>query len=93
MFLIDDIALRSLGVSIPSLDMFWTIEQIHKFAYKELYNPEKIKSQIKENRLLYEFGETTREEYERVNSDLMYRLRLALKASEMDLGQKTDLLG
>ncbi len=93
MFLIDDIALRSLGVSIPSLDMFWTIEQIHKFAYKELYNPEKIKSQIKENRLLYEFGETTREEYERVNSELMYKLRLALKASEMDLGQKTDLLG
>jgi hypothetical protein len=92
-FLIDDIVLRSLGISIPSIDMFWTIEQIYKFAYKETYNPEKIKSQIKENRLLYEFGETTRKEYERINSELMYKLRLALKASEMDLGQKTDLLG
>ncbi len=93
MFLIDDIVLRSLGISIPSIDMFWTIEQIYKFAYKETYNPEKIKSQIKENRLLYEFGETTRKEYDRINSELMYKLRLALKASEMDLGQKTDLLG
>ena len=93
MFLIDDIVLRSLGISIPSIDMFWTIEQIYKFAYKETYNPEKIKSQIKENRLLYEFGETSREEYEQTNSELMYKLRLALKASEMDLGQKTDLLG
>jgi hypothetical protein len=92
-FLIDDIVLRSLGISIPSIDMFWTIEQIYKFAYKETYNPEKIKSQIKENRLLYEFGETTRKEYDRINSELMYKLRLALKASEMDLGQKTDLLG
>ena len=93
MFLIDDIILRSLGISIPSIDMFWTIEQIYKFAYKETYNPEKIKSQIKENRLLYEFGEMSREEYEQINIDLMYKLRLALKAAEMDLGQKTDLLG
>jgi len=92
-FLIDDIILRSLGISIPSIDMFWTIEQIYKFAYKETYNPEKIKSQIKENRLLYEFGEMSREEYEQINIDLMYKLRLALKAAEMDLGQKTDLLG
>ena len=93
MFLLDDIALRAIGISIPSLDMFWTFEQIYKFAYKELYNPEKIKSQIKENRLLYEFGETTREEYEQTNSELMHKLRLALKASEMDLVQRTDLLG
>jgi hypothetical protein len=92
-FLIDDIALRSLGISIPAIDLFWTIEQVYKFAYKEMYNPEKIKSQIKENRLLYEFGETPREEYERTNSELMHKLQLALKASEMDLDQRTDLLG
>lgn len=93
MILIDDIALRALGISIPSLDLFWTFEQIYKFAYKEMYNPEKIKNQIKENRLLYEFGETTRDEYERTNSELMHKLRLALKASEMNLVQRMDLLG
>lgn len=93
MFLIDDIAFRALGISLPSLDLFWTIEQIYKFAYKEMYNPDKIKSQIKENRLLYEFGEVSRDDYERANSELMHKLKLAQKASEMDLGQRTDLLG
>jgi len=78
MFLIDDIILRSLGISMPpGLDMIGTIEQIQKQAYKEIYNPEKIKSQIQENRLLYEFGELTREEYERTNAELMHYLKVA----------------
>ena len=78
MFLIDDIILRSLGISMPpGLDMIGTIEQIQKQAYKEIYNPEEIKSQIKENRLLYEFGELTREEYERTNAELMHYLKVA----------------
>lgn len=93
MFLIDDLALRALGITLPSLDLFWTIEQIYKFAYKEMYNPDKIKSQIKENRLLYEFGEVSRDDYERTNSELMHKLKLAELALEMDLGQRTDLLG
>jgi hypothetical protein len=78
MFLIDDLMLRSLGISMPpGLDMIGTIEQIQKQAYKEMYNPEKIKSQIKENRLLYEFGELEREEYERTNAELMHYLKVA----------------
>lgn len=93
MFLIDDIALRSLGISIPSLDLLWTFEQIYNQAYKEMYNPEKIKSQIKENRLLYEFGEIPTEEYEKNNAELMHKLQLALKASEMNLVRRMDLLG
>jgi hypothetical protein len=93
MFFIDDILLRSLGVSLPGLDMIWTLEQIQKFAYKSLYNPNKIKNQIKETRLLYEFGELTRQEYEIQNKELMRRLDLAQKADEMDLGSRTDILG
>jgi len=78
MFFIDDIILRSLGISMPpGLDMIGTIEQIQKQAYKEIYNPEKIKSQIKEVRLLYEFGELEREEYERTNAELMHNLKVA----------------
>ena len=78
MFLIDDLMLRSLGISMPpGLDMIGTIEQIQRQAYKEIYNPEKIKSQIKENRLLYEFGELEREEYERTNAELMHYLKVA----------------
>jgi hypothetical protein len=78
MFLIDDLMLRSLGISMPpGLDMIGTIEQIQKQAYKEMYDPEKIKSLIKENRLLYEFGELEREDYERTNAELMHNLKVA----------------
>ncbi len=93
MFLVDDLILRALGVSLPGLDLIWTVEQIQKFAHREMYNPEKIKNQIKEKRLLYEFGEMTREEYERTNSLLIHKLKIAEMAEEMDLGMRTDILG
>lgn len=93
MFFLDDLLLRSLGVSLPGLDLIWTLEQVHKFAYREMYNSEKIKNQIKEARLLYEFGEMTRGEYEQTNSDLMRKLKLAEKAEAMNLGMRTDILG
>lgn len=93
MFFFDDLLLRSLGVSLPGLDLIWMLEQVQKFAYREMYNPEKIKNQIKETRLLYEFGEMTREEYVQANSELMHKLRLAEKAVEMNLSMKTDILG
>ncbi len=93
MFFIDDLLLRAIGVSLPGLDLIWTLEQIQKFAYKGYYNPEKIKNKIKETRLLYEFGELGREEYERKNSELMHKLDLAEKFEEMDLGTRMDILG
>jgi hypothetical protein len=78
MFIIDDLILRSLGISMqPGLDMIATMEEIQKLANKEMYNPEKIKSKIKENRLLYEFGELTQEDYEKINARLMHDLRIA----------------
>jgi hypothetical protein len=93
MFIIDDLLLRSLGISIPVFDLFWTFEQIQKFAERELYNPEKIKNQIKENRLLFEFGEITRDEYYKKNKELSYTLKLAERAHDMNLGVRLDLLG
>jgi hypothetical protein len=92
MFLIDDILLRSLGIEIPVFDLFWTIEQIQKHSIKQFYNPEKIKSRIKENRLLYEFGEVTRDEYEKANAELMRKMKMAERALEMDLGNRMDIL-
>lgn len=93
MFFIDDLLLRSIGISLPGLDMIWTLEQIQKFALKGYYNPEKIKNQIKETRLLYEFGELDRQEYERKNSDLLHKLDMAQKVTEMNLSSKMDILG
>jgi len=93
MFFIDDMLLRSLGINLPGLDMIWTVEQIQKFALKGYYNPEKIKNQIKETRLLYEFGEMSRQEYEQKNSDLMHKLDMAERIVEMNLNSKVDILG
>ncbi|NPU88104.1 gas vesicle protein GvpG [Methanothrix sp.] len=77
MFVIDDFLLRSVGISVPGLDLIWTLEQIRGYAQRELYNPERIRNQIKEIRLLYEFGEMSREDYLERTEQLMQRLRIA----------------
>ncbi|MCX8206348.1 MAG: gas vesicle protein GvpG [Methanothrix sp.] len=79
MFVIDDLLLRSVGISVPGLDLIWTLEQIRGYAQRELYNPERIRNQIKETRLLYEFGEISREEYMERTENLVERLRIAEK--------------
>lgn len=91
MFLIDDILLRSLGFSIPGLDMFWIFEQILYFSRKEMYD--QIKDRLKENRMLYELGEISDDDYIRINAGLVRQLRLAEKARDMNLGVRTDILG
>ncbi|TAN45758.1 MAG: hypothetical protein EPN24_02020 [Candidatus Methanoperedens sp.] len=93
MFIIDDLLLRQVGVTIPGLNLIWTLEQIRDFAYRELYNPEKIKTSIKENRLLFELGEITMDEYERTNAKLLQELKLAERGAEMNLSVRTDIMG
>ena len=93
MFIIDDILLKAAGITIPGLSLIWTIEQIRDMAYKELYNPEKIKNKIKENRLLFEFGELTSGEYEKNNAKLLQDLKFAERGTEMNLSVRTDILG
>ncbi|MDW7731382.1 MAG: hypothetical protein SCH66_03010 [Methanolobus sp.] len=93
MFILDDMLLRQLGISLPGLDLLWTIEQIRDFAYKELYNPEKIKNQIKENRMLYEFGEISLDEYNDINASLMQQFKLTERSQEMNLSIRRDILG
>ncbi len=93
MFIIDDLLLRQVGVTIPGLNLIWTLEQIRDFAYRELYNPEKIKTGIKENRLLFELGEITMDEYERTNAKLLQELKLAERGAEMNLSVRTDIMG
>ncbi len=93
MFIIDDLLLRQVGVTIPGLNLIWTLEQIRDFAYRELYNPEKIKNSIKENRLLFELGEITMDEYERTNAKLLQELKLAERGAEMNLSVRTDIMG
>lgn len=91
MFIIDDIVLRSLGFSIPGFDMLWTLEQVRDFAFKERAGA--IKDGIKENRMLYEFGEISQKEYEKNDADLKRQLKMAERVEEMDLNTRIDILG
>lgn len=92
MFIIDDILLRMLGISIPGFDLISDIEIIRDFAYRELYNPDKIKNQIKENQMLYEFDELSTEEYEERKTELMRQLKFAERVLETNLNVRTDIL-
>jgi len=93
MFIIDDILLDQFGIRIPGLNLIWTLEQIRDFAFREMYDPEKIKSKIKENRMLFEFGEVNKDEYEKNNANLLQELKFAQRGEQTDLSIRTDILG
>jgi hypothetical protein len=93
MFILDDIILKELGIEFPGISLLWTMEELRDFALKELYNPEKIREQIKENRLLLELGEVSPEEYERTNAALLRKLQLAQRSEEMNIRVRSDILG
>ncbi len=76
-FFIDDILLRSIGLSIPPFDMIWLMETISGKA-EEAYQKEVKKwilDNLKENTLFYELGEITKEEYIKRNNELNLKLK------------------
>jgi len=54
---------------------------------------DQIKDKLKENRMLYELGEISDDDYMRINAKLVRQLKLAEKARDMNLGVRTDILG
>lgn len=52
------------------------LKKIRDLAYLEVYDPEKIKAALEENKLLYEAEEITKEDYEKINSELSKRLEI-----------------
>ena len=94
MFLIDDLVLRVIGISLKPFDMIWMLELLRNYALQEKYNLQKIGGQIKENRLLFEIGEITKEEYEQENEllleerqkaeEIMASLSQDMKIQELD---------
>ena len=82
MFLIDDLLLRSLGLSIKPFDMIWYLELMRDYALKEKYNIKRINNQIKENRLLFEIGEIKEDEYKEKHTLLLEELEKAKEVIE-----------
>jgi len=83
-----------LSVSLPPFDMIWLIETIRDYVeeIREKETQQKINNKIKENRLLYELGEITKEEYERRNRELNYQRKMNKRIDIMDLNQRINLL-
>ena len=88
MFLIDDLVLRAVGISLKPFDLIWMLELLRNYALQEKYNLQKIGSQIKENRLLFEIGEITKEEYEQENELLLEERK---KAEEIMASLSEDM--
>ena len=94
-FLIDDIFLRMLGISIPPFDIIWLMETILDYVedVREKESHEKITNKIKENRLLYELGEITKEEYEKRNRELNNKLQMNNLINRTNLNKRINTLG
>lgn len=94
-FFIDDIFLRMLGISVPPFDMIWLMETLTDYVegVREEENKQKINNKIKENRLLYELGEITKEEYERRNGELNHQRKMNNQINRTNLNQRINILG
>ena len=84
-----------LGISIPPFDMIWLMETIldHVEDINEKESHEKITNKIKENRLLYELGEITKEEYEKRNGELGNKLQMNKRINRTNLNKRINILG
>ena len=94
-FIVDDLFLRILGISIPPFDMLWLMETITDYVEeaRQEENQQKITDKIKENRLLYELGEITKVEYEKRSEELNRKLRMNTRMKRMNLNQRINILG
>lgn len=81
MFLLDDLLVRPF-MSVLSV--------LQTMAIEELYDVESIQDEIKENRLLFEIGDRSREEYDRRRGELQQQLELAEQARE-NLSGKVEI--
>lgn len=53
------------------------VESLHDFSMQTIYDPERINDEIKMNRMLYEFEEISKDEYEKTNAKLLRKLKIA----------------
>lgn len=86
-FLIDDV----LGM-ITTKPFMFIIDLIRQHALREMYPLDVIKSLLKENRLEYELGEISQEEYEQNNELLQKKLMVAQQVHDQHLDRKVSVL-
>lgn len=82
MIVVDDLLFRPI-VSIANA--------LHTTALNELYDVEEIQDELSENRLLYEIGERSEEEYERNREELEAELEVAREVREWISGGRVEV--
>lgn len=94
-FFVDDLFLRMIGLSIPPFDMIWLMETIadHVDEKRVKENQQRINNELRENRLLYELGEITKEEYDKKNSKLTHQRLMNQRMSRANFNQRINILG
>ena len=60
---------------------------IHAMAIEEMYDPQALQDELKENRLLYELGELSETEYEERRAEIEAQLDVAEQAREQLSGR------
>ncbi|QDX39526.1 gas vesicle protein GvpG [Salarchaeum sp. JOR-1] len=78
MFLVDDLLVK------PFLSL---LDILHTMALDEMYDTDAIQDDIKENRLLYEIGERSEEEYQQRKQELETQLETAQQIQEQMRGR------
>lgn len=78
MFLVDDLLVK------PFLSL---LDILHTMALDEMYDTDAIQDDIKENRLLYEIGERSEEEYQQRKQELETQLEMAQQIQEQMRGR------
>jgi uncharacterized membrane protein len=74
--------------------MLWLIETITDYVenVRQEESQQKTNRKIKENRLLYELGEITKEEYERRSRELNQQLKISKLKNNTNLNKRISLL-
>lgn len=78
MFLVDDLLVK------PFLSL---LDILHTMALDEMYDTDAIQDDIKENRLLYEIGERSEDEYQQRKQELETQLEMAQQIQEQMRGR------
>jgi ABC-type uncharacterized transport system ATPase subunit len=78
MFLVDDLLVK------PFLSL---LDILHTMALDEMYDTDAIQDDIKENRLLYEIGDRSEEEYQQRKQELETQLEMAQQIQEQMRGR------
>ncbi|MBU2637366.1 MAG: hypothetical protein KJ955_00145 [Nanoarchaeota archaeon] len=82
MLIVDDLLLGAVKETLKPFDIVWLLGLIRDYALKEKYNLEKINNEIKENRLLFEIGDVSEEEYKEKHGALLEKRETTKKIIE-----------